>query len=139
MEQVSRGCGFLLLAQYLTLNLVLGGLIINDQVVALRSLEPYTVAKSSEEFVKFSTVYFSLSVATSLTTTLLISTRILLVQRMFRINGTGSHRTFNPVIEILVESAVLYSVTLLTFVVLDIKKDVNVYYAQNIHGQMAVS
>ncbi|KAJ6620459.1 hypothetical protein B0H10DRAFT_2021686 [Mycena sp. CBHHK59/15] len=116
---------------------ILAGFIISDQVIALRSLEAFTIAKKSEEFVKLSTVYFSLSVATSLTTTFLISLRILLVQRMSRITGTGSHRNYNPIMEIPVESAVLYSVTLLTFVVLDVKKDVNVYYAQNIHAQMA--
>jgi len=116
---------------------ILAGFIISDQVVALRSLEAFTIAKKSEEFVKFSTVYFSLSVATSLTTTLLITLRILLVQRVSKQNGVNNGRTFNPIVEILIESAVLYSVTLLTFVVLDIEKNVNVYYAQNIHAQMA--
>ncbi|KAJ7695400.1 hypothetical protein B0H17DRAFT_1008470 [Mycena rosella] len=116
---------------------ILAGFIISDQVVALRSLEAFTVAKKSEEFVKFSTVYFSLSVATSLTTTLLITLRIIFVQRMSKKNGTGTYHTFNPIMEILIESAVLYSVTLLTFVVLDIRKNTNVYYAQNIHAQMA--
>ncbi|KAJ7487816.1 hypothetical protein FB451DRAFT_990558, partial [Mycena latifolia] len=113
------------------------GFIVSDQVVALRSLEAFTITKKSEECIKFSTVYFSLSVATSLTTTLLITMRILLVQRMSKETGAGSHRTFNPIMEILIESAVLYCVTLLTFVVLDVKKDVNVYYAHNIHAQMA--
>ncbi|KAJ7173011.1 hypothetical protein C8R43DRAFT_679035 [Mycena crocata] len=116
---------------------VLAGIIVSDQVVALRSLEAFTVAKKSAEFVKFSTIYFSLSVATSLTTTFLITVRILLVQRMSKQTGTGSHRSFNPIMEILIESAVLYSVTLLTFVVLDVKKDTSVFYAQNVHAQMA--
>ncbi|KAJ7791793.1 hypothetical protein B0H14DRAFT_2395297 [Mycena olivaceomarginata] len=116
---------------------VLAGFIVSDQVTALKSLEPFTVAKKSEQFVQLSTIYFSLSVATSLTTTFLITLRILLVQRMSKKTGTGSHRSFNPIMEILVESAVLYSVSLLTFVVLDVKKDINVYYAQNIHAQMA--
>jgi hypothetical protein len=122
----------------MTSPLVLAGFIVSDQVTALKSLEPFTVAKKSEQFVQLSTIYFSLSVATSLTTTFLITLRILLVQRMSKKTGTGSHRSFNPIMEILVESAVLYSVSLLTFVVLDVKKDINVYYAQNIHAQMAV-
>ncbi|KAJ6590678.1 hypothetical protein DFH09DRAFT_1245111 [Mycena vulgaris] len=95
---------------------ILAGFIISDQVIALKSLEAFNIAKKSEEFIKFSTVYFSLSVATSLTMTLLITLRILLI---------------------FIESAVLYSTTLLMFVVLDLRKDVNIYYAQNIHAQMA--
>jgi hypothetical protein len=136
---VSQQFTSILTVRWLTTAPVLAGFIISDQVVALRSLEAFTVAKKSQEFVKFSTVYFSLSVATSLTTTLLITLRILLVQRVSKQNGVNNGRTFNPIVEILIESAVLYSVTLLTFVVLDIEKNVNVYYAQNIHAQMAVS
>ncbi|KAJ7895717.1 hypothetical protein B0H13DRAFT_2034904 [Mycena leptocephala] len=118
---------------------VLAGLIINDQVTALRSSEAFVVAKKSQEFVNLSTVYFSLSVATSLTTTFLISLRIILVQRMSKKHGSATYQAFNPIMEILIESAVLYSVTMLTFVVLDVKKDVNVYYAQNIHAQMGLA
>ncbi|KAJ7027970.1 hypothetical protein C8F04DRAFT_964554, partial [Mycena alexandri] len=95
--------------------------------------------KKSQEFIKLSTVYFSLSVATSSTTTFLISLRIVLVQKMSKRTETGSAHSFNPIMEILIESAVLYSVTLLTFVVLDIKKNTNVYYAQNIHAQMGLA
>ncbi|KAJ7852670.1 hypothetical protein B0H14DRAFT_2759781 [Mycena olivaceomarginata] len=113
---------------------VLAGFIISDQVGALRSSEAFTVAKKSAEFVRLSTIYFSLSVATSLTTTLLISLRILLLRRTLRKTETG--HTFNPLLEIPIESALLYSVTLLTFVALDVRKDANLYYAQNIHAQM---
>lgn len=116
--------------------LVLAGFIISDQVGALRSSEAFTVAKKSAEFVRLSTIYFSLSVATSLTTTLLISLRILLLRRMPRKTETG--HTFNPLLEIPIESALLYSVTLLTFLALDVRKDANLYYAQNIHAQMTV-
>jgi len=116
---------------------ILAGFMISDQVVAVQSSEAFTIAKKSADFVRHSTIYFSLSVATSLTTTFLITLRILLVQRMGKDAGTGSHRTFNPITEILIESAPLYSATLLTFVVLDVKKDTNLYYAQNIYAQMA--
>ncbi|KAJ7479717.1 hypothetical protein FB451DRAFT_1031540, partial [Mycena latifolia] len=116
---------------------ILAGFMISDQVVAEQSSEAFTIAKKSADFVRHSTIYFSLSVATSLTTTFLITLRILLVQRMSKKAGTGSHRTFNPIMEILIESAALYSATLLIFVVLDVKKDTNLYYAQNIHAQMA--
>lgn len=116
---------------------VFAGLIISDQVIALSTKEAFTMAKKSAEFVTFSTVYFSLSIATSLTTTLLITLRILIVQRASKNNMQKD--SFNPIIEILIESAALYSVTLLIFVVLVITKNSNVYYAQNIHAQMAVS
>ncbi|KAJ7852673.1 hypothetical protein B0H14DRAFT_2759787 [Mycena olivaceomarginata] len=116
---------------------ILAGFMISDQVVAEQSSEAFTIAKKSADFVRHSTIYFSLSVATSLTTTFLITLRILLVQRMGKNAETGSHRTFNPIMEILIESAALYSATLLIFVVLDVKKDTNLYYAQNIHAQMA--
>ncbi|KAJ7274949.1 hypothetical protein C8J57DRAFT_1062642, partial [Mycena rebaudengoi] len=116
---------------------VLAGFIISDQVANLRTLEPFTVAKKTQEFVNISTVYFSLSVATSLTTMLLINLRIFLVQRHMKKTGIISRGNFNPVIEILIESAVLYSATLLVFVVFDVQKIVNLSYAQNIHAQMA--
>ncbi|KAJ7343972.1 hypothetical protein DFH08DRAFT_702035 [Mycena albidolilacea] len=116
--------------------LVLGGIVISDQVIKLRSLEPFVVAKKSRDFVRLSTIYFSLSVATNLTTTLLITLRIALVQRSAKKAGTRTHHNFNPIMEILIESAVLYSATLLTFVVLNVERNANLYYAQNIHAQM---
>ncbi|KAJ7677727.1 hypothetical protein DFH06DRAFT_1316532 [Mycena polygramma] len=112
---------------------VFAGLIISDQVGADKSSEAFTIAKKSQEFVRFSTIYFSLSVATSLTTTLLITVRILLLQRMAKKIRSSIHRSL---LEIPVESAVLYSATLLTFLALDVEKNTNYYYAQNIHAQM---
>ncbi|KAF7324071.1 hypothetical protein MKEN_00629500 [Mycena kentingensis (nom. inval.)] len=122
--------------------------IVNDQVISRRTSEPFTAAKKSAEFIKLSSVYFSLSMGTSLLTTLLITLRILMVQRTsyylrrtFKIPGqdsnTSSARRFNPFVEVLVESAALYSATLLAFVVFSTQKSINVYYAQNIHAQMA--
>ncbi|KAJ7611266.1 hypothetical protein FB45DRAFT_1119947, partial [Roridomyces roridus] len=102
------------------------------------SSEALTVAKSTAEFIEFSTIYFSLSVATSLTTTLLIMMRLLLVQRANKTLDSGlNQQSLNPVIELLVESAVLYSATLLTFVALAARKSLAAFYAQNIHAQMA--
>lgn len=119
---------------------MLAGIIISDQVIALRSTEPFTVAKKSQEFISLSTVYFSLSLATSLTTTLLIA------WKLFSGNEKSTSRTAqfdqqkyrNPWIEIPIESAVLYSTTLLIFLVLDVRKNKNIYYAQNIHAQVTV-
>ncbi|KAF7289823.1 hypothetical protein MIND_01356600 [Mycena indigotica] len=116
---------------------VLAGIIIADQVVARRTSEPFIAAKKSSEFINLSSIYFSLSMATSLTTTLLISLRIFLVQRAASFASPQAHKLFNPIIEILVESAALYSATLLAFVVFNTQKSVNVYYAQNIHAQLA--
>ncbi|KAJ7649364.1 hypothetical protein DFH06DRAFT_1475777 [Mycena polygramma] len=116
---------------------VLAGFIVADQVNAARSSEAFAAAKTSTRFVQFSTIYFSLSVATSLTTASLIALRLLLVQRMSKRRGSGAHnQSINSIIEIPIESALLYSVTLLTMVVLDVKKNVNFGYAQNIHAQM---
>ncbi|KAI0312427.1 hypothetical protein OF83DRAFT_659555 [Amylostereum chailletii] len=115
---------------------VLAGLIINDQVVALDSDVPYTVVQKTKQFVTLSSAYFALSISTSLTTTLLITLRVLLVQRASRKFGV-KRNPYSAVIEILVESAVLYSATLLIFVVLNSRKDTNFYFAQNIHAQVA--
>lgn len=117
---------------------VLAGLIVSDQVIATSSKIAFTVTQKTEEFVTLSTVYFALSIATSLTTTLLISLRIGLVQRAAKKAGIAKRNTYNAVIEILVESAVLYSATLLIFVVLNTRKNINFYYPQNIHAQVAV-
>jgi hypothetical protein len=106
-------------------------------VIALKSLEPFTVAKRSQEFVKFSVIYFSLSFATTLVTTLLIALKIVLIRRAIR-DGRSQFKS-HSLIELPVESAALYSTTLLIFLVLDVRKNKNVYYAQNIHAQMTVS
>ncbi|KAJ7649363.1 hypothetical protein DFH06DRAFT_1475776, partial [Mycena polygramma] len=117
---------------------VLAGIIVANQVTAAQRSEAFAAAKKSTEFIQLSTIYFSLSVATSLSTTFLITLRIVLLQRMSKRLGNGAHsRSLNSIIEILIESALLYSVVLLAFVILDVKKDVNLGYAQNIHAQMA--
>ncbi|KAJ7611267.1 hypothetical protein FB45DRAFT_993337 [Roridomyces roridus] len=109
---------------------VLAGIVVSDQVILAESSEALTVAKKSAHFVKFSTIYFSMSIATSLTTTLLIIWRIVLLRR----NYEGPRKSL---LEIPVESAILYSVTLLAFLALDVEKNTNAFYAQNIHAQMA--
>ncbi|GJE88565.1 hypothetical protein PsYK624_046480 [Phanerochaete sordida] len=116
---------------------VLAGLIIKVQADAVESNITYVAVQKAREFTTLSTVYFALSISTSLTTTLLIALRVLLVQHAARKAGMGRYSPYNSVIEILVESAVLYSATLLTFVALNTRKDINFYYAQNIHAQVA--
>ncbi|KAF7306277.1 hypothetical protein MIND_00418600 [Mycena indigotica] len=126
---------------------VLAGILIRYQLTALRASTPFVVEQTAAKFLKINTIYFSLSIATSLTTTFLIVLRIVLVQLAARAtrrtpgvegsNGQLAAKDFNFIIEILVESAMLYSVTLLTFVVFDLHKSANAIYAQNIQSQMA--
>ncbi|KIP06254.1 hypothetical protein PHLGIDRAFT_515790 [Phlebiopsis gigantea 11061_1 CR5-6] len=115
---------------------VLAGLIVHDQVVGLESDVTYVVVQKTQQFVTLSTAYFALSIATSLATTLLITLRILSVQHATRKAGARTS-SYNAAVEILVESAALYSATLLVFVVLNSRHDINFYYAQNIHAQVA--
>lgn len=117
--------------------IVLAGIIVNDQVVGLESNVTYVVVQKTKQFVTLSSAYFALSISTSLATTLLITLRILLVQRAARRIGVKTS-SYSAVIEILVESAALYSATLLVFVILNSRHNVNFYFAQNIHAQVAV-
>lgn len=118
---------------------VLAGLIISDQVVAVESNISYVAVDKAHEFTTLSTAYFALSISTSLTTTLLITLRILLVQRAAIKAGMEKYNAYSSVAEILVESAALYSATLLVFVILNTRMNINFYFAQNIHAQVAVS
>ncbi|KAJ7727771.1 hypothetical protein B0H16DRAFT_1470823 [Mycena metata] len=52
------------------------------------------------------------------------------------IRGSGKRLSHRNGVDHRGNPLVLYSVTLLTFVVLDIKQNINVYYAQNIFPQM---
>jgi len=118
----------------------LAGVTIFDQVVADRSHEATIATKKKADFIRISTVYFALSIATSLLTTMMITFRILSVHyacadEMKQRRRLG--RTYRLVIETLVESAAIYSVTLIIFIVLLTHKNVNVYYAQSIHAQVA--
>ncbi|KAL0577689.1 hypothetical protein V5O48_004293 [Marasmius crinis-equi] len=109
-------------------------------VVALLTLESsgdaFTAIKRQHDFVAFSTAYFVLSIATSVITTFFLAMRIILVQRAaFKATGRRDN-PFSAAIEIPVESAVLYSISLLIFVVLNVTKNPNAFYAQNIHAQV---
>lgn len=93
-------------------------------------------------FAEFSTPYFGLSLATSLLTTGLIVFRIIQVQRAANKFGFGSEGGFGSyakIIEILIESAALYSVNLVVFVALLAQRDSRVIYPELIHPQVAVS
>lgn len=98
----------------------------------------FTAIKKMNDYVAFSTAYFALSIATSLFTTFFIALRIILVQRAAYKSTKSRRNPYSAAIEIPVESAVMYSATLLTFVILDVTKNGNAFYAQNIHAQMTV-
>jgi len=117
--------------------LVLGALLVQYQVEGSQAGTPAIAAKFAGKFVALATVYFSLSVATSLSTTLLIALRIVLVQRGTRRHLGRNASNFNPIIEILVESAALYSATLIIFVASDVNKSPNLTFAQDVHSQIA--
>jgi len=114
---------------------------IHIQVQASQNHDPLLIVKQANDFVRFSTAYFSISIATSLTTTILISLRILLVELSAikaGIHSASGRNTYYAVIEIIVEAAVLYSITLLIMVCFISTKNGNLPYAQNIHAQVAV-
>ncbi|KAF5348464.1 hypothetical protein D9756_009536 [Leucocoprinus leucothites] len=96
----------------------------------------FTSIKRMRDYVNFSTAYFALSIGTSLFTTFCIALRIILVQRAAAKATKIRKNPYRAAIEIPVESAALYSATLLIFVILDVTKNVNAFYAQNIHAQM---
>lgn len=74
-------------------------------------------------------------------TTLLIVARVISVQRVSGKAGNGTSRnTYSPIIEIVVESAAIYSVSLLAFVIILTRHHTanSQYFAENIHAQIAV-
>ncbi|ESK85842.1 hypothetical protein Moror_2366 [Moniliophthora roreri MCA 2997] len=125
LPMVMATCGIAMAARFIV-----------AQVTLETSGDAFTSIKRMQDFVSFSTAYFVLSIATSLSTTFLLALRIVMVQRA-AVKATGHRKNpFSAAIEIPVESAALYSLTLLIFVILNVTKNVNAFYAQNIHAQM---
>ncbi|KAJ7152717.1 hypothetical protein C8R43DRAFT_842260, partial [Mycena crocata] len=85
-----------------------------------------------ESFIDFATPYFSLSLATTLLSTLLMILRIVVVTRI----GGGTLRGYGQVIELIVESAILYSLTLIVFLPLLVDHAFTHAYPQAILAQM---
>lgn len=118
---------------------VVAAISIVGQVALTRDPIPTPVG---EHFANFTTPYEALSLTTSLLTTLLIIFRVYLVQRTSRklgIDTKGQFGQYSRIIEILVESAALYSVNLIAFLVLTVRKDIRLSYPELIHPQIAVS
>lgn len=107
------------------------------QVEASAERVPGVVPK---HFVTFSTPYFALSLVTSLYSTVFIALRVLLVQYQMRRLGVESQfqGSYSRMIEIIFESAVIYSVNMIAFVALTQEKTVKLDWPQNIHPQIAV-
>ncbi len=93
-----------------------------------------------KHFITFSTPYFALSLVTSLYSTIFIAVRVLLVQYQMRKLGVGSQfqGNYSRMLEIIFESAVIYSVNMIVFVALTQEKTVKLDWPQEIHPQIAV-
>ena len=117
---------------------VVAAISIVGQVALTRDPIPTPVG---EHFANFTTPYEALSLTTSLSTTLLIIYRVYMVQRTTRQLGIatkGRFGSYSRIVEILVESAALYSVNLIAFIVLTVRKDIRLSYPELIHPQVAV-
>ncbi|KAJ7108050.1 hypothetical protein C8R43DRAFT_962964 [Mycena crocata] len=108
--------------------------------IAVVSIQNSTATARLVPLVHFSTPFLSLSLAVTLYTTGLIAWRIIQVQRYAK-KQKHNIKTVDgnlfPVLEILVESSALYSLSLFVFVVLLAMKSPNQNYPQNIHVQIA--
>ncbi|KAJ6538091.1 hypothetical protein B0H19DRAFT_377302 [Mycena capillaripes] len=83
-------------------------------------------------FIDFATPYFSLSLVTTCLATILIVGRIVSMTE----NGTRTFRGYTRVIEVIVESALLYSVAMAIFLPLLVRNSVKDGYAQAVVGQI---
>ena len=93
-----------------------------------------------EHFIKLSTPYFILSLVTSLYSTILISLRVILVQRQTdSLTAEVKYRPrYSRMLEILIESFALNSINLVAFVIFTLRKDENLDWPQDIQPQIAV-
>jgi hypothetical protein len=97
-------------------------------------------SQKAAQFVTFSTVFFSLSIATSFMTALLIAARIIAVQRTTGKAGIGDRNTYNSAVEIVVESAAIYCVTLLAFIIVLTRHNTptSQFFTVGVHSQISV-
>jgi hypothetical protein len=86
------------------------------------------------KFIDFATPYFSLSLVTTCLSTLLIIFRIITMTE----RTTRKSRGYSRVIEIIVESALLYSIAMAIFLPLLVTDSSNDAYAQAVVGQITV-
>lgn len=115
-------------------------LAIIGQVLATKDRVPGTIVR---KLVTYGTPYFSLSLGTSLYTTLLIAARVGLLWRNGDLNcakpwdRVALAKVLFTVVPI--ESALIYSVNLIAFVILLVQLSLKADYPQDLHPQIAVS
>ncbi|KAF8956700.1 hypothetical protein BDZ97DRAFT_153863 [Flammula alnicola] len=89
----------------------------------------------SQNFIDTGTPYLGLSLATTLLVTIFITFRIYQVSSELHKQGGGRFSLYTSATEIIVESALLYSVSLLVLMVLIVRMNSNYIYVQNIVAQ----
>jgi len=88
-------------------------------------------------FANLATPYFGISLATSLITTSLIALRIFMIQREMRGVGMRAQGSYSKILEILIESAALYSINLLVFVILLSRLLIQLEYPEAMMSQIS--
>ncbi|KAF8961060.1 hypothetical protein BDZ97DRAFT_1921587 [Flammula alnicola] len=89
----------------------------------------------SQNFIDTGTPYLGLSLATTLLVTIFIMFRIYQVSSELQKQSGGRFSLYTSATEIIVESALLYSVSLLVLMVLIVRMNSNYIYVQNIVAQ----
>lgn len=91
-------------------------------------IDPNGLSTSNlSKFSKFGTVYFVLSICSTTVCTLAIIYRILTVSKASGFSQIGPYR---KVLEIMIESAALYTVALIVYLPLLVREDFSAGYAQ---------
>jgi len=105
---------------------------------AIFQIDPSSNLASSarNKFAKFTAVYFSLSLASTVISTSLTVYRIITVARE---TGFHSQNSYRKIIEIVVESAALYSLILIIYVPFLVRPDFSDAYPQAILVNVMVS
>ena len=111
---------------------------VEEDIVGVSATAPIVGTSS---FVRFFTPYLALSLGTTLYTTCMIIGRILSVAIGVRESGIKRSLIgrYFVIIEILVESALLYSLTILIFVILLARESEHNIYPDSILSQVSVS
>ena len=122
-------------------NVVCAIISIIGQVEVTRTKDPGSVPR---KFVNFSLPYFGLSLATALYTSIFICVRLgyeylkASLSRFDRRRDRILYYLKAVFVVVPVESAAIYSINLLAFVILTAERNSKLSYPQNIHPQLAV-
>jgi hypothetical protein len=118
---------------------VLGTIACVEQVITIEGKDGFIPQRFAQQAIDITTAYFALSIATSLTTSTLITLRIVLLQRFSHNAGIQSSTRYQRIIEVVAESAILYSITLLSYLISTARRGVVQTYFQSVHSQVVVS